>query len=139
MPELHRPGQRARIEGYGARLVVGGAAYDEARQASEARAAETGALQVHAYDQDTCSPARARWRWNSPRTRRTSTHVLVATGGGGLIGGMAAWYAGSGTQVISVEPEGCPTLATALRAAARCRRRSAAWRPTASAPARSAR
>ena len=43
------------------------------------------------------------------------THVLVATGGGGLIGGMAAWYAGSGVRVVSVEPEGCPTLATALR------------------------
>jgi len=43
------------------------------------------------------------------------THVLVATGGGGLIGGMAAWYAGS-ARVISVEPEGCPALHDALRA-----------------------
>jgi threonine dehydratase len=42
------------------------------------------------------------------------THVLVATGGGGLIGGVAAWYAGS-AAVVSVEPEGCPTLNTALR------------------------
>ena len=39
----------------------------------------------------------------------------MATGGGGLIGGIAAWYAGSGVAVVSVEPEGCPTLATALR------------------------
>jgi len=43
------------------------------------------------------------------------THVLVATGGGGLIGGMAAWYAG-GTQVISVEPATCPALHDALDA-----------------------
>ena len=43
------------------------------------------------------------------------THVLVATGGGGLIGGIAAWYAGS-AQVISVEPEACPALHDALRA-----------------------
>jgi threonine dehydratase len=42
-------------------------------------------------------------------------HVLVATGGGGLIGGMAAWYAEGGAQLVSVEPEGCPTLFTALR------------------------
>ncbi len=35
------------------------------------------------------------------------THVLAAIGGGGLIGGIAAWYAGS-ASVISVEPEGCP-------------------------------
>ncbi len=43
------------------------------------------------------------------------THVLVATGGGGLIGGMAAWYAGSAT-VISVEPVSCPSLHDALAA-----------------------
>jgi threonine dehydratase len=43
------------------------------------------------------------------------THILVAAGGGGLIGGIAAWYRGS-TQVVSVEPEGCPSLHNALRA-----------------------
>jgi threonine dehydratase len=42
--------------------------------------------------------------------------VLVATGGGGLIGGIAAWYADRGAQVISVEPEGCPALHHALAA-----------------------
>ena len=39
----------------------------------------------------------------------------MATGGGGLIGGIAAWYAGS-VEVISVEPEGCPALHDALQA-----------------------
>jgi threonine dehydratase len=43
------------------------------------------------------------------------THLLVATGGGGLIGGIAAWYAGS-VRVVSVEPEGCPGLHAALLA-----------------------
>jgi threonine dehydratase len=43
------------------------------------------------------------------------THILVATGGGGLIGGIAAWYAGS-AEVISVEPDGCPALHDALLA-----------------------
>jgi threonine dehydratase len=41
--------------------------------------------------------------------------VLVAVGGGGLIGGIAAWYA-SNTRVVAVEPEGAPTLAEALKA-----------------------
>jgi threonine dehydratase len=41
------------------------------------------------------------------------THILVATGGGGLIGGMAAWYASS-VGIIGVEPETCLTLHTAL-------------------------
>jgi threonine dehydratase len=115
VPEITGAAKRARIAGYGARLVVGGAAYDEARQASERRAAETGALQVHAYDQATVLAGQGtvalEWSEDAPEL----THVLVATGGGGLIGGMAAWYAGSGTQVISVESEGCPTLAMALR------------------------
>ena len=42
VPDITGPAKRALIAGYGARLIVGGAAYDEARKASEARAAETG-------------------------------------------------------------------------------------------------
>ncbi len=116
VPDITGPAKRARIAGYGARLVVGGAAYDEARQASEARAAESGALPVHAYDQDTVLAGQGTVALEFAEDTPGLTHVLVATGGGGLIGGMAAWYAGSGTRVISVEPEGCPALAAALRA-----------------------
>ena len=41
--------------------------------------------------------------------------VLVPVGGGGLIGGIAAWFAGSDpkTRVIGVEPDGAPTLTRA--------------------------
>jgi threonine dehydratase len=35
--------------------------------------------------------------------------VLVAVGGGGLISGIASWYAGR-VRVVGVEPEGSPTL-----------------------------
>jgi len=115
VPEITGPAKRARIEAYGARLVVGGAAYDAARQASEARAAETGALLVHAYDQAEVLAGQGTVALEFQADAPGLTHVLVATGGGGLIGGMAAWYAGSGVQVVSVEPEGCPTLNTALR------------------------
>jgi threonine dehydratase len=115
VPEITGPAKRARIEGYGARLVVGGAAYDEARQASEARAAETGALLVHAYDQPEVLAGQGTAALEFEQDAPGLTHLLVATGGGGLIGGMAAWYAGTGLRVVSVEPEGCPTLATALR------------------------
>jgi threonine dehydratase len=41
--------------------------------------------------------------------------LLVAVGGGGLIGGIAAWYAGR-VRVVGVEPEGAPTLTRALEA-----------------------
>ena len=41
--------------------------------------------------------------------------LLVAVGGGGLIGGIAAWYAGR-VRIIAVEPEAAPTLHKALEA-----------------------
>lgn len=105
----------SRIEGYGAALHRVGAAYDEARVASEARATETGAMIVHAYDQPEVLAGQGTVGLELEEDAPEATHVLVATGGGGLIGGIAGWYAGTGTQVISIEPEGCPTLATALR------------------------
>jgi threonine dehydratase len=116
VPEITGAAKRARIAGYGARLVVGGSAYDAAREASERRAAETGALQVHAYDQAEVLAGQGTLALEFEEQAPGLTHLLVATGGGGLIGGVAAWHAGSGTQVISVEPEGCPTLASALAA-----------------------
>jgi threonine dehydratase len=116
VPELTGPAKRARIEGYGARLVVGGATYDEARAASEARAAETGALVVHAYDQPAVLEGQGTLALEIEADAPSLTHLLVATGGGGLIGGIAAWYAGTPVAVVSVEPEGCPALAMALAA-----------------------
>jgi threonine dehydratase len=116
VPELASAAKRALIEGLGATLVVGGATYDEARQASEARAAETGALMVHAYDQPEVLAGQGtvarEWEEQSPGL----THLLIAVGGGGLIGGMAAWHAEAGATLIAVEPEGCPCLSAALQA-----------------------
>ncbi|NKC32617.1 serine/threonine dehydratase [Falsiroseomonas selenitidurans] len=105
-----------RITAYGARLHRIGAAYDEARVASEAHAAESGALQVHAYDQAEVLAGQGTLGMELWQDAPQATHVLVATGGGGLIGGIAAWYAGRNTEVISVEPEACPTLHQALAA-----------------------
>ncbi len=104
-----------RIEGYGAVLHRIGAAYDEARIASEARAAATGALIVHAYDQPEVLAGQGTIGREIEQDAPEATHLLVATGGGGLIGGIAAWYAGTTTKVVSIEPESCPTLVTALR------------------------
>lgn len=116
VPEIAAEAKRARIRGFGARLVVGGAAYDEARLASEARAAETGALIVHAYDQPEVLAGQGtvalEWEHQSPDL----THLVIAVGGGGLLGGIAAWHAASGVTLIAVEPEGCPTLRHALAA-----------------------
>jgi threonine dehydratase len=116
VPEIAAPAKRARIAALGARLVVGGASYDEAREASEARAAATGALLIHAYDQAEVLAGQGtlfrEWEEQAPAL----THLLVAVGGGGLIGGAAAWHSESGVTLVAVEPEGCPCLNAALAA-----------------------
>ncbi len=105
----------ARIEAAGAVLHRIGAAYDEARIASEARAAETGATIVHAYDQPEVLAGQGTVGLELQEDAPEAGEVLVAVGGGGLIGGIAASYAGRGATVVAVEPERCPALHLALR------------------------
>jgi threonine dehydratase len=92
-----------------------GATYAEALAASRECQSKTGAREVHAYDHPDVLAGQGTVGRELEHGAPELTHVLVATGGGGLIGGIAAWYAGS-AQVISVEPEGCPALHDALRA-----------------------
>jgi threonine dehydratase len=105
----------ARIAGYGAKVVQVGATYAEALAASRVRRAETGALEVHAYDHPDVLAGQGTVGREFEQDAPGLTHLLVATGGGGLIGGIAAWYAGS-IKLVSVEPEGCPALHDALHA-----------------------
>ena len=113
VPALTPAAKVARIESYGARIVQGGETYAEALAASRARQAETGALEVHAYDDPDVLAGQGTVGRELEQDAPELTHLLVAAGGGGLIGGIAAWYAGS-IKVISVEPEGCPALHDAL-------------------------
>jgi threonine dehydratase len=115
VPALTPAMKVARTAGYGARVVQTGATYAEALAASRDRQAETGALEVHAYDHLDVLAGQGTVGREFEQDAPELTHVLVATGGGGFVGGIAAWYAGS-AQVISVEPEGCPALHDALRA-----------------------
>jgi len=114
VPTLTPPTKVARIASYGAEVVQTGATYAEALAASRDRLAATGALEVHAYDHADVLAGQGTVGRDFEHDAPELTHILVATGGGGLIGGVAAWYAGS-AQVISVEPEGCPALHDALR------------------------
>lgn len=115
VPVATPPAKQARIESFGARLVCVGAGYAEALEASRARQAETGALEVHAYDHPAVLAGQGTTAREFDLDAPELTHVLVAVGGGGLIGGMAGWYAGS-VRVVSVEPAACPTLHDALAA-----------------------
>jgi threonine dehydratase len=117
VPTISSPAKIERIRSYGADLVVGGDRYADALAASEAWSAASGALPVHAFDQrETLLGQGSLGLELTDQAPRLDT-LLVAVGGGGLIGGIAAWYAGS-VRVVAVEPEGAPTLHDALRAGA---------------------
>ncbi len=99
----------------GAELVVGGDLYADALAESERWAAESGALRIHAYDQRETLLGQGTLGLELEEQRPNLDTLLVAVGGGGLIGGVAAWYAGR-LRIVAVEPEKAPTLADALRA-----------------------
>jgi threonine dehydratase len=103
-----------RIRDYGATLVIAGERYDDALVASEAHIAQTGALAIHAFDQPETLLGQGTVAREFEDQAEIDT-VLVAVGGGGLIGGMAAWYRGA-TRIIGVEPQAAPTLFDALAA-----------------------
>jgi len=115
IPTVSSPAKIERIRGYGADLIVTGERYAEALAASEAWAAESGALQVHAYDQVETLMGQATTALELEEQAPDLDALLVAVGGGGLIGGIAAWYAGK-LPVVGVEPELAPTLARAMEA-----------------------
>jgi threonine dehydratase len=115
VPKVTSPAKLDRIRAYGAELVVTGEAYAEALAESEARVAQTGALAVHAYDQAETLLGQGSVGLELEADRPEIDTLLAATGGGGLIGGIAAGYAGQ-VRVVSVEPEAAPTLHDALKA-----------------------
>ena len=115
VPTVSSPAKIQRIRSYGADLVVTGDRYADALAASEAWAARSSALAVHAYDQlETLLGQGTLGRELAAQAGALDT-LLVSVGGGGLIGGIAGWYAGA-LRIVGVEPEAAPTLTHALRA-----------------------
>jgi threonine dehydratase len=114
VPTVSSPAKIERIRQYGADLVLAGERYADALAASEEWVGQSGAVSVHAFDQtETLLGQGTIGRELAAQASDLET-LLVAVGGGGLIGGIAAWYGGA-VKVVGVEPEGAPTLWTALR------------------------
>ena len=121
LPTVSSPAKIERIRSYGAELVIGGELYADALAASEDWVARSGAMAVHAYDQAETLLGQGTVGRELSTQAPALDAVLVAVGGGGLIGGVAAWYAGAvrppgAVRVIGVEPPEAPTLTHALRA-----------------------
>jgi threonine dehydratase len=104
-----------RIRANGANLVIGGERYADAQAASEKWRAESGAMMVHPYDQEETMLGQGSVGLEFEEQAPEIDTLLVAVGGGGLIGGIASWYAGK-IKIIGVEPETAPTLFNAMRA-----------------------
>jgi threonine dehydratase len=115
IPSITSPAKMRRIDDYGADLVVGGDRYADALAASEAWAAQSGALPIHAYDQRETLLGQGTVGLELAAQAPDLDTLLVAVGGGGLIAGIAAWYRGR-VRVIGVEPELSPTMTKALEA-----------------------
>jgi threonine dehydratase len=115
VPTVSSPAKIERIRLYGADLVVEGDRYADALAASEAWTRRSGALAVHAFDQVETLLGQGTIGMELAAQAPALDTLLVAVGGGGLIGGIAAWYAGS-VKIVGVEPEAAPTLTEALRA-----------------------
>jgi len=115
VPTVSSPSKIERIRAYGADLVVIGERYADALAASEAFVVQHGALAVHAYDQVGTLLGQGTVGLELGEQAPDLHTLLVPVGGGGLIGGIAAWYAGS-IRVVGVEPEAAPTLTLALAA-----------------------
>lgn len=115
VPTVASPEKIERIRSYGADLVITGDRYADSLAASEAWVAQSGALPIHAYDQpETLLGQGSVGSELEEQSPRIDT-LLVAVGGGGLIGGIAAWYSGR-VKIVAVEPEAAPTLHLALQA-----------------------
>jgi len=115
VPSVASSAKVLRIRECGADLVVSGERYADALKASQAWAASSGAMQIHAFDQVETLSGQGTVGLELTQQAPDLDTLLVAVGGGGLIGGIAAWYAGS-IRLIGVEPEKAPTLTRALSA-----------------------
>jgi threonine dehydratase len=115
VPVITPPNKVDRLHQYGATINVTGNNYAEALAASLERAAQTGAVSIHAYDDARVLAGQGTLAMELEEQVRGLDSVLIAVGGGGLIGGVAAWYQHR-VRVIGVEPERAPTLHNALAA-----------------------
>lgn len=115
VPEMAGPAKIGLIERLGADLVVVPGAYANALEAARAHEAETGAMQIHAYDAEGTVAGQGTLfaEWEDQGLEADT--VLIAVGGGGLIGGALGWFAGR-RKVVAVEPETSCALHAALAA-----------------------
>jgi threonine dehydratase len=118
VPVTAPPVKVAKLGKLGARVVQVGDEYAEAASAASLRAAETGALYCHAYDDPAMVAGNGTLGLELlEQIPGGFDTVLVAVGGGGLIAGVIASLSPE-VRVVSVEPSTSACLHAALRSGA---------------------
>jgi threonine dehydratase len=115
VPDSSPPEKIGRISAYGAKVHVIPGVYHHALAASREFAAESGGLEAHAYDLPEVVAGAGTCGMEIDRQVPDASTVLVAVGGGGLIGGISSWFRGD-AKVIGVETEGTPSMNAAIAA-----------------------
>ncbi len=115
VPEVTSPAKADAIRSYGAALMIGGARYADALAASQEHVSRTGAMPIHAFEQAETMLGQGTVGLELEEDAPETQTLLVAVGGGGLIGGIAAWFENR-VKIVAVEPDGSPTLHMALAA-----------------------
>jgi threonine dehydratase len=115
VPSVASQAKVDRIRRYGAELVISGDRYADALEASHEWTERSGALPIHAYEAVETLLGQGTLGLEFEEQSPHLDSLLVAVGGGGLIGGVASWYENR-TKIVSVEPELAPTLQRALEA-----------------------
>jgi threonine dehydratase len=115
VPQMAGPAKIALIERTGAELTVVPGEYADAADMARRHEAEQGAMPVHAYDAPltVAGQGTALREWEAQGLEADT--VLIAVGGGGLIGGALGWLAGA-RKVVAVEPMSARALGAALEA-----------------------
>jgi threonine dehydratase len=114
VPSISSPAKIQRIRDFGAELVVKGDRYNDALALCETFQKKKGALGLHAFDQHETLLGQGSVGLELDAQAPNIDTLLVAVGGGGLIGGIAAWYEGR-IRIVAVEPETSCALHTALK------------------------
>jgi len=115
VPETSPAEKIDRISEYGADVRVIPGYYQQALAACEDWAVENEAFQAHAYDQPEVVAGQGTAGREIAGQVEDVDSVLVAVGGGGLIGGVASWFRDD-ARVVATEPEGCASLHAAREA-----------------------
>ncbi len=115
VPDIAGPTKINLIKSLGGDLMVVPGAYSNALDTALEYEQQTGAAQIHAYDAPMTLAGQGTVMAEWEDQGLDADTILIAVGGGGLIGGAMAWTQGA-RKIVAVEPKNAPTLHNALKA-----------------------